>query len=499
MNTYNLRRTFLILVWILGSSWHLLASSLRLGTPFQEHMVLQQKMPLTIWGEAIPNAVVTIRFAKEKTQVRANAQGDWKAILPQQPAGGPFLFEVVSEKERIAFTDVLVGEVWICSGQSNMVMPYKGIANIEALKPTAKDIRTLHIENTVSFDEEKYAGGEWKVSNPASAVAFSFAYFLQQAANVPIGIIQVAWGSSSLEGWMSRDLTAQLPHFAQVMNDFDRDKAMRERIDSILAKGKKRNTKEDILLRTQPNILYNAMMKPLAPLTVRGLVWYQGEANAKSIESMLQYGTSLPIWIKHIRQEFQNENMYFLGVMLPGFKGLIDLNAEGESALDDANNPSWAWMRESQLKALDLPHASVATTIDLGDKNNIHPSDKLPVGQRLALLAQKNTLRLKVLEEGPVFKNFKREKNSLVIRFYNSRGLKTTDGKDPEAFWIADASGKWVKAQAEIKEGKVHVSAKSIVNPRYVRYAFSSKPKVNLVNDSGLPARPFRTDPFKPR
>ncbi len=474
------------------------AGSLRLGSPFQEHMVLQREMPIQVWGETTPEASVKISLGEFTVTTKADSNGVWKTNLPSQKAGGPFQFSVNSNSESVSFNDIMIGEVWICSGQSNMFMGYDQIPDIKALEADAKNIRTFKVKNTVAFSEQNYLDGEWKIENPGSAVAFSFAYFLQKASGVPVGIILTSYGSSSIEGWMPRDMTEKLPHFKAIMDEFDADTDKKKRIDSILTAPGNRKTPDDIFLRTQPNILYNAMMKPLAPYSCRGIVWYQGEANSKTMEAKLQYGTTLPLWIERLRKEWGTDNLHFLAVMLPGYGGDLMKKQNPDSLIESPSADSWAWIRESQFKALALHNTAIANTIDLGDASNIHPKDKLPVGQRLALLAEHYTLGRPVLAEGPVLEKATVRKNTIVVRYSNSKGLKTTDGKAPAAFWLADNSGKWVQADATIKGETIVLKSKKLPHPLFVRYAFAAKPEVNLVNEAGLPARPFRTDQFQP-
>ncbi len=359
------------------------------------------------------------------------------------------------------------------------------------------------MKRTVAFTEQDTCEGKWVERYPESAVAFGFAYFLEQAAKAPVGIILTCWGSSSIEAWMPRDMTATVPHFKTTMSEFDANTATQNKIKAMLDGREKWN---DVFLRQQPNILYNAMMKPLAPYACRGLVWYQGERNTKEMtpmtgddwvgrnSGMLLYGDVLKKWMQRYRHEWGRDGFQFLVVMLPGFAKM------GKVAIDGENPavPSWAWMRESQLQALELPHTAVANTIDLGEAANIHPKDKLPVGQRLALLAARDTLGQKIEAQGPVMKNVESQRNTLVVHFDHANGLKTNDGKAPTGFWLADDSKKWIPAKAEIEGPTVTLQSPQLTKPLYVRYAFAGMPKVNLVNGSDLPAYPFRTDRFHP-
>lgn len=489
--TIRYKQTLSLLILFLAATFcPSFAADLKLGSLFQEHMVLQRDVPIKVWGVAKPNAHISVKLNNVQVEVSADAQGEWMATLDEHPAGGPYRFVVESGSELIAFSDVMVGEVWICSGQSNMFMAYGGIPEIKALEKDAKNIRSFTVENVVAFEEQNTVGGAWDLVPPPSAVAFAFAYHLQKDVDVTVGIIKTAWGSSSLEGWMPRDMTEQLPHFKARMEAFDADTATHRRIRDILAIEGKRPRKDDIFLRTQVNVLYNAMMKGLAPYACRGLVWYQGEANGGTLENMLQYGVSLPLWVQRLRQEWQRDDLEFLAVMLPGYGCKIKNDADVEHPAVQ----SWAWMRESQCKVLELPHTDVVCTIDLGMQKNIHPKDKLPIGKRLSLLAQKHTLGKDIQAQGPVFAKAKVKKKSIRVTFDEAEGLSTTDGKAPTAFWLSQDAKAWYPADAKICKRKVLLSSTELARPLYVRYAFAAMPKVNLVNAAGLPARPFRTD-----
>ena len=462
---------------------------------FTDHMVLQRGMPVPVWGRADPQERVTVEFAGQEQSTIADANGKWMVHLDALAASavGQEL-RISGSSGVVVLNDVLVGEVWICSGQSNMAMPLGGVPEIKALASKARNVRGFQVENTVAFAEREACAGVWREGLPNSAVAGGFAFFLEDAAKVPVGIILTSWGSSSIEGWMPRDMIEELPHFKAIMDAFDANQQLKGEIDAILAKGKDRETREDVKLRTQPNIIYNAMMKPLVPYACRGIVWYQGEANAQNIEDMLQYGTTLPQWIQRYRQLWKRDDFHFLGVMLPGYGKLFRTPVE----LEDPSIRSWACMRESQLKALALPHTGIATTIDLGLKDNVHPKDKLPLVRRLALLAERDTLGMEIMADGPMMTRVELKGDSVAIHYANAQGLKTKDGEAPTAFWLADDSAKWVRAAAVIDGEMVVLRSPELARPLYVRYAFAAMPKVNLINVADLPARPFRTDTFAP-
>ena len=213
------------------------------------------------------------------------------------------------------------------------------------------------------------------------------------------------------------------------------------------------------------------------------------------LAGMKEYGGILKEWMLRYREEWQNEDMNFLVVMLPGYG--VGTSNSPEIDPEDPTAESWSWMRESQMQVLDLPHTAVANTIDLGDKTNIHPTDKLPVGQRLALLAAANALEPDRLATGPMMQRVEVKGSELVVHFSHAKGLKTTDGKAPSGFWVADKSGDWKRASARVEGESVVLSSGEISKPQYIRYAFAGMPKVNLVNEMELPAYPFRTDSFE--
>lgn len=484
-----------------------------MASPLTDHAVLQRDLPVPIWGMADAGSKVTVKFSGQEKTTVADAGGKWKVML--EPMAASFeprsLTVAASNQPNIRLADLVIGEVWICSGQSNMAMGASAVPEVAKLTKDAEGIRCFTVKNTVAFTEQQRCEGQWETESPKSAVAAAFGCHLKQKTDAPIGIILTCWGSSSLEAWMPRDMTETVPHFKTVMEEFDADQETRGRIASIL-EGKSWSRTDDIFLRRQSNILYNAMMHPLAPYACRGLVWYQGERNTQSMfgmlkepwysrnSGMLKYGETLKQWVLRYRREWERDDLHFLVVMLPGYGKTLSGGPTGDTS-DTAESPvahSWAWMRESQLKVLDLPHTSVANTIDLGDVKNIHPKDKLPVGQRLALLAASDALGMGVPAHGPTLKSVKQVGDRLVVHFDHAEGLTTKDGESPKGFWLADKSARWVKANAELKGETVQLSSPKLVKPLYVRYAFAGKPKVNLVNKADLPAYPFRTDRFQP-
>jgi sialate O-acetylesterase len=482
-------------------------SEVKLSRIFSNHMVLQRGMKVPVWGTAKAGAKVLVEFAGQQKITIADIFGKWKVQLDNLKASKIGSNLIVKGKNKVVISNVLVGEVWICSGQSNMAMPVKAVSNIQALVSKAKNIRSFEVNRTVSLKEEDNINGSWSNQTPASAVAFAFAYYLEEVGDVPVGIIHSSWGSSSIEAWMPRNMTSEFEYYKTIMQDFDKDVVTQNSVKTIIEKQENRTKKDDVFLRRQPNILYNAMMKPLIPFAVRGLVWYQGERNTRymsgvpevskanwfhKVSGMKEYGDVLNAWIRKYRKEWNKEDMHFMVVMLPGYgKG-----TEKKPNIDPQNptEESWAWMRESQLKVLKLKHTSVINTIDLGDVRKIHPKDKLPIGQRLALEAAKNTLSQNIVSEGPIMKKVVVKKGYLIVKYSNAEELETTDGKSPTGFWISDKTMQWKQANVKIKGKTVILNSDEIKKPLFIRYAFSGKPDVNLVNGAELPAYPFRTD-----
>ena len=476
-----------------------LKADVKPSSMFGNGMVLQREMPVPVWGHASPGEEVTVTFAGQKKSTKADLNGKWMVKLDALQASSKGTGLTIAGKNKVAFTDVLVGEVWVCSGQSNMQMGHRGILELAKLLPDAqkKPIRHYAVTTFVSFKPLDNCRGGWSMQPASSAVAFGFSYYLHERLNVPVAVIQTCWGSSSIEGWMPLDMTKQLPHFAAAMEGFE--KKDRTRVEKLLNDAKKhpqgapqcwaRN--DNIYLRTRPNILYNAMLHPVAPFAARGLVWYQGEANASKPDL---YAKSLPAWVKRLRKQWDRDDFHFLAVMLPGYGRVFSGNNKD---VDYPDNFSWAWFREAQMTVLDLPNTGVANTIDLGDAKNIHPKDKAPIGQRLAMLAARDVNGQDVVGDGPRFKGMAVNGSTVTVTFENALGLKTKDGKPPAQFWLAGKDQKWVKAKAQIKSQTIVVANDAIKQPVAVRYAFAGFPKVNLVNGAGFPAYPFRTDTWK--
>lgn len=485
------------------------AAELKLASPFTDHMVLQRDTAVTVWGKAKPGSQVTVQFAGQTQSTQTDTSGKWMlSLTPLTGTKKGSDLITTSDAASITLKDVVVGEVWICSGQSNMYYPRTGVKELDGLSD--KGIRTFTVKQNVAFTEQDELQGKWQITGPDSAVGFGFAHYFAKHidGDFPVGIIMASWGSSAIEAWMPRDMTEDLPYFKTIMAELDANTEAQKQIKAALAK-EKWSRQEDIFLRRQINIVYNAMIHPLIPYTCRGLVWYQGERNERYISGMPKspwfhrvgsiedYDDTLKAWIQRYRKAWSNDAMQFYIVMLPGYGNIL-----ATSPTKDPNHPtahSRAWMRESQLKSLQLSNTAVVNTIDLGDAKNNHPKDKEPIGKRLALFAAKDILGKEIQAMGPTFEQLIIEGNQAIVQFNHATDLKTTDGKAPREFWVADSAGNWSPASATIRNGnQVVLSSPDCPTPKQVRYAFTGMPKVNLINSAKLPAYPFRTDQFKP-
>ncbi len=503
---------------------------LQLASPFGEHMVLQRGMPVPVWGWGKPGVRIEVGVAGKKATTLVDSDGCWRCELPALNAGGAYVFTVSDGCETITYTDVLVGEVWICCGQSNMGMGHRSIPDISELVADTiaakRPVRSFKVENMISFEEEaRCFKSEWSLLPPDSAVAASFAIHLQAAVDVPVAVVMVSWGSSSIQGWMPADMGEILPEFKRKLDDElggvkgdvardiitisqsnggmirdrkewknkDRVPESDPKLESLIQRVNEHKLRSiNVFARTRPNLLYNAMLHPLAPMACRGMAYYQGEANGKSLEEMLRYGEMQPLWLKRIREEWGREGFHLLNVMLPRYT-TTHKSGPNVGDLEAVDTHSWAIIRESQMKVLQLPNTSVVSTIDLGGKE-LHPKDKMPIGRRLALLARRDVYGEDDLQAaGPMFTGFEVLGNKVRVSFKDGEGLRTTDGAPPRSFWISENGSEWVPAAAQIAGEQVELSVPDGVRVGVVRYAYAAIPDVNLVNGSGLPAYPFNT------
>lgn len=477
---------------------------------FTDHMVLQCGMDVPVWGTADPGEAVKVSFNGQTRSTTAAADGKWMVRLGKLEAGGPYEMEIAG-KNTVAIHDVLVGEVWLAAGQSNMVFTVSKKAQFFAgMLDEDKEIAAANYPEIRMFTEtvvkaytpQDQALGDWKVCSPQTAGAFSaigylFARDLQQQLHVPVGIVTVAYGASTAEAWLPREALINDPQLKPLLDRFDAREAYFKdhphamaadappgprTLNARPASAANRPLFDPADDQHEPTVMFNGMMNPVVPYAVRGAIWYQGESIVGGREGIELYPHVMETLVKTWRSLWGEGDFPFYAVQLAALKNV-------------SNNPM---VREQQAKILSLPDTGLAVTIDVGDPDNVHPKDKEPVGQRLALIALAKTYGRKVEYSGPVYVSMKIEGSAIRLRFTHAEGLMAKGGP-LQGFQIAGADQKidqhFVDAQAVIHGDTVTVKSDQVSAPVAVRYAWSNYPEgANLYNAAGLPAAPFRTD-----
>ncbi|MDH7602209.1 MAG: sialate O-acetylesterase [Armatimonadota bacterium] len=432
---------------------------------FTDNAVLQQGIQVPIWGTAADGERVTVQFAGQTVSTTAK-DGKWMVRLKPLKAGGPYTLRI-SGSNTVELKNIMVGEVWIASGQSNMQWPLAQTLDAERAIASANDplLRLYTVPRVPAAEPARDVSGSWVECTPEtvkdfSAVAYYFARSLRQALNVPVGIIHSSWGGTRVEAWTSLPVLQSDPDF-------------NESISEIKDYGTNQN---------HPGALYNGMIAPLVPYAIRGAIWYQGESNARQA---YRYEKRLTNMITNWRKEWGQGDFPFLMVQLAPFGKVVS----------EPTDSSWAELREAQLMtSLHCPNTAVVVTLDVGDPNDIHPKNKQPVGERLALAARALAYGEKVDYKGPRLKSAVIKGDRVILEFTDTGGGLEAVGGPLTGFAIAGADGKFHNAQATIVGDRVVVSSPEVPNPVAVRYAWADAPIANLFGKNGLPASPFRTD-----
>ncbi|MCS7089815.1 MAG: sialate O-acetylesterase [Verrucomicrobiota bacterium] len=465
---------------------------------FTHHMVLQQGQPVPVWGWGEEGEPITVRLGRQRvTTVVRN--GRWEVRLRPLRAGGPWSLEVISPARHEVFTNVLVGEVWLCSGQSNMEWPLERSHEPEADIASATNtmIRFLDVPNVKAEAPTTRLNAQWTVCSPErartfSAVAYYFGRALHQARGVPVGLIRSDWGGSPAEAWMSRETLEMRPRYIrEILDPFPEQwRRYQESLEEWRKAREEAQREGREFTRNapwppwRPSELYHGMIAPLIPYGIKGVLWYQGESNVGRAE---QYRTLLQDLIRNWRRDWRQGDFPFLVVQLAPF---MPVKAEpGESA--------WAELREAQLLTMrQVPKVGMVVTTDVGDPNDIHPIWKRPVGERLALAARAIAYGERIVWSGPIYRSVRFEKGRALVSFdHVGRGLEARGGP-LKGFAICGEDRKWVWAEAQIVGQTVEVWSPLVPHPVAVRYGWADCPVVNLWNKEGLPASPFRTDDF---
>jgi sialate O-acetylesterase len=482
---------------------------------FGPHMVLQRDQKDRVWGWAEPAEEITVKIGGQSKTSKAGSDGSWQVILDAMPAGGPHTLSIQG-KNTLKFDDVLVGEVWICSGQSNMQWPLTLAVDgdLEIAAATDPNIRLITVPNLGTQEPQQSFKGEWQTAQPGtvgwfSAVGYFFGRRLHQTLNVPVGLINDSWGGSACEAWIRRDVLAAdqkyaplLKHWEKIEKEYVHAKAEYEskqaqwRAAVTKAKAEKKeappapdNPDDWMQGNSRPGNIYNGVLKPTIGYGIRGVIWYQGESNAGRA---YQYRDLFPLMIKSWRDEWGQGDFSFYWVQL------ADFLAEAPEPRDS----DWAELREAQTMTLSrLPRTGEAVIIDAGESQDIHPRNKLVVANRLARWALARDYGLKVAYQSPTYKEVKMQAKKAVIRFdHVGGGLKTIDVGELRGFAIAGSDHKFVAANAKfIGRDAIEVWSDKVAEPASVRYAWADNPVCNLYSDEGLPVTPFRTDDWPGR
>ena len=478
-------------------------AEIRLGTPFKDHAVLQREKPLPVWGWANPGERVRVALGDAMpVETIADGDGTWRVVLPPQPASTTALKLVAEGGNGITVSDVLVGEVWLCSGQSNMEWRVRFSATAEediagANLPHIRQLKVMRNPRTARQDD---AAAEWAVCSPEtagdfSAVGFHFARELWESLHIPIGLINCSHGNSSVKAWMSAEALAGNPEFHAVADRWAevmaRHPAAVARYAAALkqweadaaAGGQTRNKPAPPVgpnHQQEPAALFNGMIAPVAPTALRGFVWYQGEGNARRAG---EYEKLLGALIRQWRQDFDAPDAPFFWVQLPGLERMPPTTTH-----DD-----WIALREATTATLALPATGQAITIDVGDRTDIHPTRKREVGERLARLARRRVYGEAVEDSGPELVRAAVTTGGVELEFSHASGGLQLSGEATEAFELAGEDGRFLFADdVEIlDDSRIRLSVRSVARPMAVRHAWRAYPTGWLANGEGLPAAPF--------
>ncbi len=463
---------------------------------FSDHMVLQQKQKNKVWGKAAPGEKVSVSIAGQMHMTTASEAGMWSVMLDALPAGGPHELLIKGNTE-ISIKDVLVGEVWICSGQSNMAWKVNNAydADLEKLTANHPQIRMINFPQVGQQQPVwEHENAQWMVCSPEtvgdfSAVGYFFGRQLNESLDVPIGLINNAWGGSACEAWIARDVLEKEGKYQAML---ERGDTAENRFQELSAKSELSDDEKKqltALARTvngnqRPANIYNGVLKSHLGYGIRGSIWYQGESNAGRA---YQYRELFPLMIKSWRDEWGQGNFPFYWVQLADFR-----EEKAEPTESD-----WAELREAQTMTMSkLPHTGEAVIIDIGEGKDIHPKNKVDVGRRLARLALANEYGLPIASRSPLYKDMQVEDGKVIVSFdHVDNGWRPFDTAGPIGFAVAGEDKKFVWATAEIlKDGRISVSSPDVQHPVAVRYAWADNPVCNMFDGAGLPLTPFRSD-----
>ncbi|MDG2126050.1 MAG: sialate O-acetylesterase, partial [Verrucomicrobiales bacterium] len=491
------------------------SAELKLPAIFGDHMVLQQKLANPVWGWDEPETQVTVSFNGQTKQATAGDDGKWTVKLDPVPANAnPATIKITGTSER-TLTDVLVGEVWMCSGQSNMGWPVTGDwkFQVETLASNHPNLRLISVPQVGTQEPQNDFNGKWEAATPKtcanfSAVGFYYGRYLHEILGVPVGLIDNAWGGSAAEAWIRRDTLDSAPQFTALAADWKQREAgltgpeaeakhatavekWKTAAAEAKAAGKRpprapRGPGGTLKGNQRPGNIFAGVVHPTLPYGIKGVIWYQGESNAGRAH---EYASLFPFMIEQWRKEWGQGDFPFYWVQLADFR----------NETDTPGDDSWAELRESQTKTLSLPNSGQAVIIDIGEANDIHPKNKYDVAARLVRWALNRDYGYENIEpQSPTYSSMEIDGNKANLTFTHvDNGLRTIDTNEVQGFAVCGEDKNWHWATAKITaKNTITVSSEAVGNPVAVRYAWATNPVCNVHSRNGLPLTPFRTDDF---
>ncbi|MDA8743424.1 sialate O-acetylesterase [Rubripirellula amarantea] len=483
-------------------------AELKMSPVFGDSMVLQRDQPVRVWGWTTAGHEVTVAIAGHEATATADEQGRFEVMLDALPAGGPHEMTIAADESR-TFTDVLVGEVWVCSGQSNMQwsLGQSNDADLEALTAKYPNLRLITVPTIAAQTPKNDFNGSWKACTPKtvkdfSGVGYLFGRQLHETLDVPVGLIDNAWGGSAAEAWVPQDVLAAdgkyedlLKRWQRTIENYNYEEEVakwNERVAKWEADGKQgpkpRKPNDQLQGNHRPGNLYNGVLHPIIGYTIRGTIWYQGESNAGRA---YQYRDLFPLMIETWRKDWRQGDFSFYWVQLADF-----MNERTEPS-----DSAWAELREAQTMTMSkLTNTGEAVIINLGEASDIHPKNKQDVAKRLARWAlAKDYGYTDLAYHSPTYASHEVQGDKIVVTFdHVGGGLDTFDVNELRGFTIAGDDKAFVNANAKILgKDKVQVRAESVTNPVSVRYGWADNPITNVQSKEGLPVTPFRTDDWE--
>jgi sialate O-acetylesterase len=490
-----------------------LLADVTLPAIFSDHMVLQAGASVPVWGWAEPDEQVTVSIGDQKKTAKADANGRWTLSLDKLKSGQATSL-TVKGNNSITINDVLTGEVWLCSGQSNMAMQASRAKdfNLEVKSSNFPQIRMFRESSNANASVQEKCNGKWVVCSPDTAGNFSAtAYFfgreIHKKINQPVGLINSSVVGTPIEAWISMEalkdileLTPLFEKWKKMEAEWDPEKEkvkyeeqlVKYKEDSAKKEGKNGKALPPPLKPVPPQSstrrpanLFNSKIAPLIPYAIKGAIWYQGESNANRNGL---YDVTLPLMIKDWRTRWNQGDFPFAWVQLPGI---------GKAQEEPVENDGWPSIREFMLKSLSVPNTGMAITIDVGEADSAHPLNKQPVGNRLAMWALAKVYGQECASSGPLPAGHEIKGSEIICSFKHTDGGLVSKEGELKGFAIAGVDRKWYKSTAKIDGDRVIVSSPEVKKPEAVRYAWANNPECNLFNGAGIPASPFRTDDWK--